>query len=135
MISLLYRGADLLRRRLLREDSGRIGEDMAHRHIRRRGCTVVARNYRTSSGSGEIDLVAWQGDTLVFIEVKTRRTAEFGEPERAVDQEKQQRLHRAARDYARRANVAWEKTRFDIVSVVLGPPARIDWIPDAFPRV
>jgi putative endonuclease len=132
VIGLVYRAADALRRRGYVADHGRIGEDMAHRFLRGRGCTVVARNYRTRSGSGEIDLVAWQGGALVFVEVKTRATAEFGEPERAVDAEKRQRIERAARDYARRAGVEWQKVRFDIVSIVLAKPPRIDWIRDAF---
>jgi putative endonuclease len=134
VLGLLYRTADAIRRRGRKSDHGRLGEDLAHRYLRRRGCTVVARNYRTPSGSGEIDLVVWHGKTLAFIEVKTRSSAEFGEPDRAVDLEKQGRLHRAARDYTRRAGVAWEHTRFDIVSVVLGESAHIDWIRDAFPR-
>jgi putative endonuclease len=134
VISLVYRAADRIRRRRYRDNHGRLGEDLAHRFLRSHGCTVVARNYRTPSGSGEIDLVAWHGETLVFIEVKTRATAEFGEPERAVDQEKERRLQRAARDYARRAGIEWGSTRFDILSVVLGNPARIDWIRDAFQR-
>jgi putative endonuclease len=134
MIGLLYRVADALRRRSLGKDHGRMGEDLAHRYLRDHGCTVVARNYRTRSGSGEIDLVAWHGDTLVFVEVKTRATAEFGEPDRAVDAEKRKNLHHAAIDYARRANVEWTKTRFDIVSIVLGRPIRIDWIREAFGR-
>jgi putative endonuclease len=132
MIGWLYRAADALRRRSYPGNHGRIGEDLAHRYLRKRGCTVVARNYRTLSGSGEIDLVVWHGKTLAFVEVKTRATAEFGEPESAVDPEKQRHLHRAARDYARRAGVEWQLTRFDIVSIVLGPPVTIDWIQDAF---
>jgi putative endonuclease len=134
VIGLLYRAADALRRRAHAGNHGRIGEDLAHRYVRKRGCTVVARNYRTRSGSGEIDLIVWHGATLVFIEVKTRSSEEYGTPERAVDAEKQERLQRAARDYARRANVEWERTRFDIVSVVLERPPRIEWMPDAFPR-
>jgi putative endonuclease len=132
VIGLLYRAAGALRRRSLAGDHGRIGEDLAHRYLRRRGCTIVARNYRTPSGSGEIDLVAWHGETLAFVEVKTRSTDEYGEPGRAVDLEKQERLQRAARDYARRANVDWNRARFDIVSVVLDKPVRIDWFRDAF---
>jgi len=132
VISLLYRAGDALRRRSLRHDPGRLGEDMAHRYLRGRGCTVVARNYRTPSGSGEIDLVVWHGAVLVFVEVKTRTSAEYGEPESAVDQEKQSRLERAARDYARRAGVEWGKARFDIVSIVLGRRARIEWIRGAW---
>ncbi len=132
MIDWLYRAGDALRRRLRPADHGRLGEDLAHRYLRRQGCTIVARRYRPSSGGGEIDLVVWQGDTLVFVEVKTRATAEFGAPDRAVDAEKERYLRRAARDYARRASVAWERVRFDIVSVVLTDPPLIEWFPDAF---
>jgi putative endonuclease len=131
MMGLLYRAAGVLRRRAMAADHGRVGEDLAHRFLRRRGCTIVARNYHTRSGSGEIDLVAWQGPTLVFVEVKTRRSEEFGAPELAVDAEKRFHLRTAARDYARRAGVPWEQTRFDIVSVLLEPP-RMEWIRDAF---
>jgi putative endonuclease len=131
MLDLLYRAAALLRRRALAGNHGRLGEDLAHRYLRRRGCTIVARNYRTLSGSGEIDVVAWQGDTLLFVEVKTRTSEAFGTPDRAVDDDKQRHLRTAARDYARRAKVEWERTRFDIVSVVL-KPARVEWIRDAF---
>jgi putative endonuclease len=132
VIGLLYRAGDVLRRRALGRDTGRIGEDMAHRYLRARGLTVVARNYRTRSGSGEIDIVAWDREVLVFVEVKTRASAEFGAPERAVDREKSLRLQRAARDYARRANVEWDKTRFDIVSIVLAAQPEIEWMRNAF---
>jgi putative endonuclease len=132
VIGWLYRAGDALRRRAYGRDSGRIGEDLAHRFLRRRGCTVVARNYRTRSGSGEIDLVVWDGEVMAFVEVKTRASAEFGAPESAVDAEKRQRLQRAARDYARRANVPWEKTRFDIVSIVLRRRPEVEWIRNAF---
>jgi len=94
---------------------------------------VVARNYRPPSGAGEIDLVAWDGEALAFVEVKTRATAEFGEPESAVDQEKRARIRRAAQDYARRAGVEWPRTRFDVVSILLdGRRPRIEWMRDAF---
>src|SRR5690242_1946193 len=132
MIRFLYRAADAIRRRRRPGDHGRIGEDLAHRHLRRHGCTVVSRNYRTRSGSGEIDVVAWEGEKLVFVEVKTRASAEFGAPECAVDEEKRDRVMRAARDYARRARVPWENVRFDIVSVVLEPKLAIEWQRDAF---
>jgi putative endonuclease len=131
MMGWLYRAAGVLRRRAMGGDHGRIGEDLAHRYLRGQGCTIVARNYRTLSGSGEIDLVAWQGKTLVFVEVKTRDSAEFGAPERAVDAGKERRLRTAARDYASRAGVEWERTRFDVVGVVLRP-RRIEWIRNAF---
>jgi len=133
MLGLLYRAADALRRRgPAGEDHGRIGEDLAHRYLRSHGCTVVARNYRARSGAGEIDLVAWHGDTLAFVEVKTRATTEFGDPDAAVDAEKRLRIERAAREYARRTGIDWQRTRFDIVSVALTRPPHIEWQRDAF---
>jgi putative endonuclease len=134
MIRLLYRLGDLARqaRRSGPAGQGRLGEDLAHRYLRRRGCTIVARNYRPRFGGVEIDLVAWHGQTLAFVEVKARAGEEFGPPDRAVDREKQGYILRAARDYARRAGIDWSRVRFDIVSVVLTRPARIDWMRDAF---
>jgi putative endonuclease len=132
MMSLLFRAVDRLRQRRYTENHGRIGEDLAHRFLRAQGCTVVARNYRTLSGRGEIDLVVWDGARLAFVEVKTRATDEFGPPEGAVDAEKRERLQIAARDYVRRAEIAWKVARFDIVSIVLDRRPRIDWLRDAF---
>ena len=126
MIGALYAIADWLRRRRYPQDHGRIGEDLAYRFLRRQGCTMSARNYRAPSGGGEIDLVAWHRGQLVFVEVKTRASAEFGAPASAVDAEKRGRLLWAAEAYARRAGVPWEKTRFDIVSIVLGGKPAIE---------
>ena len=132
MMSLAWRAVDRLRRRRYPENHGRIGEDLAHRHLQARGCTVVARNYRPPSGAGEIDLVAWHGKRLAFVEVKTRASEDFGTPDRAVDLEKRTRLLWAAGDYARRVNVPLDQARFDIVSVVLGPVPSIQWERGAF---
>jgi putative endonuclease len=138
MIGMLYRVADRLRDRARRRSlpveavNGQRGEDLVHRYLRRQGFTVVARNYRPAAGGGEIDLIGWQQDRLVFVEVKTRDSEEFGAPEAAVDPEKREFIGRAARDYARRAGVAWEKVRFDIASVILGSPPRVELRKDAF---
>jgi putative endonuclease len=110
---------------------GRRGEDLAHRFLERRGLVVVARNHRPASGIGEIDLVAWDGDTLAFIEVKCRRSREHGAPERNVDADKERALVSAARHYARQAGVPWERVRIDVVSVVLGDPPRLSHWRDA----
>jgi putative endonuclease len=132
MLGWLYRVPDALRRRSYPLDHGRLGEDLAHRYLRRAGCAVVARNYRPPSGHGEIDLVVWDGEILVFVEVKTRAAADFGPPESAVDLEKQANVRRAAQDYARRAGADWSRVRFDIVSVLLLSPPRIEWLRDAW---
>jgi putative endonuclease len=132
MVGILYRAVDAIRRRFYPGDRGRLGEDLAHRFLRRKGLTVVSRNFRARSGAGEIDLVAWHGPSLVFVEVKTRSSEDHGAPEAAVDLEKRIALQRTAREYSRRSGVEWDRTRFDIVSVVLEKPVRIRWLRDAF---
>jgi putative endonuclease len=90
---------------------------------------VVARNWRPPQGGGEIDIIAWEGDCLVFVEVKTRTSAEWSAPERDIDIEKIQTLRRAARDYVRRANADESRVRFDAISVT---GRTIDHLRDAF---
>ncbi len=135
MLRWLYRIADDLRHRARGQGpaaTGRRGEDLAHRFLQSRGYRVVARNYRPPSGRGEIDLVAWDGPVLAFVEVKTRASEEFGAPDRAVDGDKERFLDRAARDYARRAGIPAAQVRFDIVNVVMSDPPRLELISDAF---
>jgi putative endonuclease len=127
-----------LRRRRWKPDLalGRRGEDLAHRYLQKRGYVVVARNYRLAAGDAEADIIAWQEDTLVFVEVKSRQTDEFGTPERAMGPDKEAHLKRVAREYLRKSGVAPENARFDVVTVVFSPahqrkPA-IQLLPNAF---
>jgi putative endonuclease len=124
----LYRIADGLRCRK-QGDVGRFGEDLAHRYLRSQGFTVVARNWRPPQGGGEIDIIAWEGDWLVFVEVKTRSSADGSVPERGIDHEKIAYVRRAARDYLRRSNADESRVRFDAISVT---GRRIDHLRDAF---
>jgi len=105
---------------------GRRGEDLAHRYLRDRGFIIVARNYRLSSGDAEADLIAWDGEMLVFVEVKSRETADFGPPERAIGEEKRTHLLRIAREYSRKTGTEWDRIRFDVVSVVMTKPPVIE---------
>ena len=136
MLGPIYRLADLLRhrariRRMSSDQAlGRRGEDIAHRFLQRAGIVVVDRNYRMASGAGEVDLIGWERDTLVFIEVKSRTTAEYGSPDRAIGPEKEASLIRAAREYARHAEVPWDKVRFDVVSIILGTPPDVTHLRD-----
>jgi len=136
---ILYRLADALRHNYrsrhatVEQANGRRGEDLAHRFLRRQGLAIVARNFRPRSNSGEIDLVAWDREMLVFVEVKTRASAEFGSPERAVGAAKERDLRRAAGEYLRRSGTGSQQARFDLVNIVLSRPPSIEWIKDAFP--
>jgi len=131
---ILDRLRDARRRRLWDRDlaSGRRGEDVAHRYLRREGFIIVARNYRLASGEAEADLIARDGEDLVIVEVKTRETAEYGAPERAVNPEKQRHLIRVAHEYARKTDTPWERVRFDVVSIVLGEKPEITLLRGAF---
>jgi len=137
MLRWLLRLADLARhrarvRRVPAEQAlGRRGEDLSHRYLERQGLVVVARNHRSPSGSGEIDLVAWDRDTLAFVEVKCRRSTEHGAPDRNVDAGKQRALISAARHFARQAGVPFERVRFDVVTVVLTDPPGLTHLRDA----
>lgn len=132
----LFEFADLFRhhgrRRHMTEEHalGRRGEDIAQRFLQRAGIVIVDRNYRMASGSGEVDLVGWEGDRLVFVEVKSRRTDEYGAPDRAIGPNKQASLIRAAREYARHAEVPWEQVRFDVVNVVFRTPPEVTHLRD-----
>jgi putative endonuclease len=138
VIAWVYKLADLVRDRGRRRFwpgglvSGRRAEDIAHRFLKHRGMTIVARNYRPPFGGADLDRVGWQADKLVIVEVKSRSSAEAERPERAVDDEKERLLERSARDYVRRAGVDWNRVRFDIVSVVFSDPPQIEWFADAF---
>lgn len=138
MLGFLYGVADQVRQKARQRSwppeqaAGRRGEDIAQRHLQRAGIVVVGRNYRTSTGSGEIDLIGWDRDMLVFIEVKSRHSEEYGSPDRAIDEDKKRRIVRAARDYARHAEVPWERVRFDIVNIILGAPPAVTHYRDAF---
>ena len=111
---------------------GKRGEDLAHRYLRSSGYTVVARNYRPAGGEVEADIVARQGDTLVFVEVKSRATGDNGSPDRAIGAEKQKNIVRAACAYTTRAGIDWSQVRFDTISVVFTNPPSIVHQKDAF---
>jgi len=96
---------------------GQRGEDEACRYLRARGYEIVERNYRT--GQGEIDIVAREGETLVFVEVKTRSEDTFGGPEAAVHSAKQRRLVAAARGFLGETGCQLP-VRFDVIAVLAG---------------
>ena len=120
-------------RAMLNRVLGDRGERAAARQLRRNGLRVLARGYQTPLG--EIDLIARDGDTLVFVEVKTRR---WGEPAEAVTPEKQRRLTLTALRFLKEHSLLECHARFDVVAIVWpdddSAPA-IEHIIDAFPAV
>ena len=96
--------------------TGRRGEEDAYFYLRRRGYTMIARNYRSPHHRGELDLVGWDGDVLCFVEVKTRTTRAVKPAEAAVDRDKQQDLRLVARDFLRQIS-GDPRSRFDVLAV------------------
>jgi putative endonuclease len=115
-------------------ETGRRGETLAYWYLRQAGYTIVARNQPSRVGAGELDLVAWDGPVLSFVEVKTRTSTEAGPPEAAVSRSKQRRISKTAREYRRRLGKRAVTYRFDIVSVLWDPQIGYDLrlIKDAF---
>ena len=98
-----------------RKIHGETGEDLACRELRRRGYAILARRYRTRHG--EIDIIARDGDVLVFVEVKARSGQEFGGPLAAVTLAKQRKVARMALDYLTRSQLTAVACRFDVVGL------------------
>ena len=111
--------------------AGQQGEDTAARYLTRQGYRIVQRNFRTPRG--EIDLIATNGGTLIFIEVKARTDDAKGTPAAAVDERKQARIRRAAEWYCARYRTQDRSVRFDVVAISgRGPSRRIELLKDAF---
>ena len=94
---------------------GQRGEALAARYLRRRGYKILARTHRLFPG--ELDLVALDRDTVVFVEVKTRRSADAGHPAEAVTPAKQRRLTRLAVTFLKRHGLLERPARFDVVAI------------------
>ncbi len=114
------------------KELGEEGEKLACRFLRKKGYRIRERNYR--SPLGEIDIVARDKGTLVFVEVKTRRTNEYGCPQESVTKDKQERMRKIALTYLKKSR--WEgDCRFDIISILMdfeGKVVNIEIIEDAF---
>ena len=106
--------------------AGDEGEDRAARFLERHGLAIAARNFRTRMG--EIDLVAWDGEELVFVEVRSRASARFLDPAESVDWHKQRRIIAAARQYLALTRLE-ARCRFDVVALEGDTPT---WLKSAF---
>jgi putative endonuclease len=112
---------------------GERGERKAAEYLRRQGLRILQQGYRTDHG--EIDLIALDGEVIVFVEVKARRQ---GEPAEAVTPEKQRRLTLAALHFLKKHQLLEQRSRFDVVAIIWPEdktPPQIEQIRDAFEAV
>jgi putative endonuclease len=115
---------------------GERGESLARQHLERAGYRIVAANFSLPIGrnsrdvivNGEIDLVAYDGETLCFVEVKTRASDQVASPQTNVDLRKRRQVARAARAYRRMFGLLDAPYRFDVVGVIAKPG-------DDYPRI
>ena len=111
---------------------GKEGERVAERYLKKKGYKLVERNYRCAGG--ELDLIVLDRRVIVFVEVKTRVSEEYGTPDSAVDAEKRRKIQRGADDFLRRCGQTEARVRFDVVNVVFGDGEQVQHLPDAFRR-
>jgi len=110
---------------------GRKGEDAAAGFLKRNGYKIIARNFRNKLG--EVDIIAYDGHTVCFIEVKTRSSEKFGIPIEAVSSLKQRQISRVALSFLKDNNILNKEARFDVVSVLfVKEGAKIELIRNAF---
>ena len=95
---------------------GKTGEDLACDELARRGYSILDRRFRTRCG--ELDIVAWDGGVLVFVEVKARSDCSFGTPAESITWQKRQRLSVMAESYLFRKRLCGVPCRFDVVSIL-----------------
>lgn len=110
---------------------GKKAEDLAARHLKRQGYKIIVRNYRTRAG--EIDIIAREGRTLVFVEVKGRQSLRYGSAKAAVTPRKQHQVAKVALWYLKETDQLGVKARFDVVAVTRkGGGATIEIVRNAF---
>jgi len=101
----------------MKKDKGKIGEEIAVKFLMKKGFKILRRNYRY--GHGEIDIIAMDGDKLIFVEVKTRASDKFGQPEDSVTFKKRRQLRKIAEAFIQTSEVEFSECRFDVIGIVL----------------
>ncbi len=113
-----------------RTAQGTAAEELALHYLEARGLQLIMRNFRCRGG--ELDLILRDGEQVVFVEVRSRRSSQFGTPAESVTRNKQQKLLRAAALYLQRQRLDLP-CRFDVVAILqTAPEPQIEWIRDAF---
>lgn len=107
--------------------SGALGEEQAARYLEQKGWKIIARNF--SAPCGEIDIIAQDNKTLVFVEVKTRAYSAYGGPLAAVTPAKQKKIAQTAIIYIKAKDLKFDSIRFDVLCIL---PEKIEHVPNAF---
>jgi putative endonuclease len=114
-----------------RQKLGEQGEALAVRRLKKAGYKIIATNYRTRLG--EIDIIAKEKDTIVFVEVKSRSSVHFGSPKWAITPQKKKKISMVALHYLKATNQSSARARFDVVAVVSNrDKPQVDIIKNAF---
>lgn len=116
------------------KEVGNKGEKLAVKFLKRKGYKITQRNYKCKLG--EIDIIAKHDGTVVFVEVKTRQTQEFGAPQYAITAAKKRQISRVALLYIREKKMVDQSCRFDVIAITFSPESRkpnIEHIENAFP--
>ena len=114
-----------------RQKFGEKGEAIAVRHLKKNGYKIIETNYRNKLG--EIDIIAQDKDTIVFVEVKTRRSVQFGNPKQAVTIPKQKKISMVALCYLKAIGQSTARARFDVVGIISNrDKPRVEIIKNAF---
>jgi len=98
-------------------DTGKQGEKIAAAFLKKNGYRIIETNFRCVAG--EIDIIAWEKGEIVFVEVKTRKSAELGYPEQAVGINKQKKMSQLALRYLQKKNITDTQARFDVVAIMI----------------
>ncbi len=101
----------------MKKKLGQWGEDTAARYLLSKGYKILARNYFTRYG--ELDIICERGNTLTFVEVKTRRNSKFGFPEESITSRKKEHIRKAALSYMEAARHSYREISFDVISIML----------------
>lgn len=109
---------------------GNTGEQFAANYLKKKGYKILERNYKNNIG--EIDIIARQKKTIIFVEVKTRSSLQFGNPSEAVNFHKQHKIRQVAQCYIIQKHLEDSDYRFDVLEVILGDEDDINHIEDCF---
>lgn len=101
----------------MRKQTGQLGEELAAKYLLSKGYRILVRNYRNREG--EIDIICTDGKTLVFAEVKTRRSVRYGTPEESITRKKMDHIRRTALVYLSEKGESYKDLRFDVIAILL----------------